>query len=126
MEHRTIRNLLLSSGILFLWTLSSCYNDNYQRLYPSGPCDTTNVTFSGSIMPIINSNCAGCHNSSYASGNISLDSYNNIVSAIKGGRFMGSIEQAPGYSAMPKGGGKLSNCDISSIQAWVNKGMPNN
>lgn len=126
MVHRTIKNLLLGSGMFFIWTFSSCYNDNYQRLYPSGPCDTTGVTFTATVMPIINSSCTGCHNSAYASGNISLDSYSNMVSAVNGGRFLGSIQQAPGYSAMPKGGGKLSSCNISKIEAWINQGMPNN
>jgi hypothetical protein len=29
-------------------------------------------------------------------------------------------------SAMPKGGGKLSDCDINKIRSWLNKGMLNN
>ncbi len=126
MAHRTIRTLLLGSGMFILWTFTSCYNDNYQTLYPSGPCDTTNVTFSANVMPILNSNCTGCHNSGYASGNISLDTYPHVVAAVNGGRFLGSIQQAPGYIAMPLGAGKLSTCDISKIEAWINKGMPNN
>lgn len=126
MEHRTIKNFILASGVFIIWAFSSCYNDNYQTLYPSGPCDTTGVTFTATVMPIISSNCTGCHSSTYASGNISLDNYSNIVSVVKGGRFLGSIQQAPGYSAMPKGGGKLSSCDISKIEAWINQGMLNN
>ncbi|MBE0650943.1 MAG: hypothetical protein IH595_08870 [Bacteroidales bacterium] len=126
MEHRTIRNLLLGSGMFIIWTLSSCYNDNYQTLYPSGPCDTTGVTFSATVKPILSTNCTGCHNSNFPSGSIALDTYSSVVSAVKGGRFLGSIQQAPGYIPMPQGAGKLSDCDISRIEAWINKGMPNN
>ncbi len=126
MEHRTIKNIILASGIFIICVFSSCYNDNYQTLYPSGSCDTTGVTFTNRVMPVISANCTGCHNSTYPSGNISLDSYSNLISVIKGGRFLGSIQQAPGYSAMPKGGGKLSNCNISKIEAWINQGMPDN
>jgi len=126
MEHRTIKNLLLLAGLMIVMALSSCYNDNYANLYPAGVCDTTNVTFTANVLPVINANCTGCHSGGAAAGNLSLANYNDIVASINSGRFLGSIRQDPGYSAMPKGGTPLSDCALAKIGNWVNKGMPNN
>ena len=42
------------------------------------------------------------------------------------GKLMGTINHASGFSAMPKGGAKLSNCQIAVVQKWVTAGAPNN
>jgi len=126
MELRIIKPFLLITGIVLVWLTSSCYNDNYQTLYPSGGCDTTNVTFTADVWPLISANCTGCHSGGAPSGNISLTNYSDVVAALNGGRFLGSINHDPGYSAMPKGGSKLSDCSILKIENWANQGMPNN
>ena len=107
--------------------LSSCYYDNYQELYPQqDSCDTTNVTFSGYVWPVINSNCTGCHSSSVPSGNVSLSNYNEIVTAAANGSLMGTIRHEAGYSPMPKGGGKLTDCEIKKLEIWIADGTPDN
>lgn len=91
------------------------------------PCDSANVTFSGSVQPIINNNCVSCHGSSNPSGGISLVDYNTVKASVDGGRFVGAIEQLQGFSPMPKiAGVKLSECNIGIINKWINQGMPNN
>jgi len=89
-------------------------------------CDTITVTFSGSIKPINDTYCKGCHSGSQPSGGISLTDYTSIKSAIDGGRYIGAIQQLTGYKAMPKGGSKLPDCNIVQITKWVNQGMPDN
>lgn len=89
-------------------------------------CDTVNVTFAGSIMPIIETYCKGCHSGSQPSGGIVLTGFETIKTAIDGGRFIGAVDQLPGYSAMPQGGSKLSSCNIVQIKKWIYQGMPNN
>ncbi len=118
---------MISLAMAVLLLLQACYNDNYQDLYPQPlNCDTTNVTFGKNVLPIITSNCTRCHSGAVPLGNISLENYNDVVASVNGGRFMGSIKHEQGYSAMPKGGGKLSDCDIKHIEIWVASGMPNN
>lgn len=126
MEHQTIKSLLIISGLLSFMALSSCYNDNYATLYPSGTCDTTNITFTADVLPVINANCTGCHSGGNPAGNILLVNYKDVVASLKTGRLMGSIRHDPGYSAMPKGGSKISNCDIAKITNWINQGSPDN
>ena len=89
-------------------------------------CDTTNVTFAKSISPIITNYCQGCHNNSNLSGGINLQGYTNIITHVNSGRLIGTIEQKSGFSPMPKGGTKLSDCNIKKIQIWVAAGAPNN
>jgi hypothetical protein len=39
---------------------------------------------------------------------------------------MGTVNHATGYSAMPKGGGKLTDCEIRQLQTWIDNGTLNN
>ena len=83
MEHRIIKSILkiiAPMSIVLFMGLQSCYYDNEEELYPNGsaPCDTSNVTFSNSVMPVINQYCISCHGGSFPQGNIFLDNYTNI------------------------------------------------
>lgn len=89
-------------------------------------CDTVNVTFSGSILPITDTYCKGCHSGSQPSGGLTLTDYNSIKSSVDGGRFIGAVEHQAGFSAMPKGSSKLPDCNIVQLTKWINQGMPNN
>jgi hypothetical protein len=113
--------------------MNSCYYDNEEELYPVAPaCDTSNVTYSGTIVPILQDNgCITCHSGQVPSGNISLEDYDDVASsaAIDPGNYgslYGSIDHAPGNSPMPKGGGKISDCSIAQVKAWIDDGYPNN
>ena len=88
-------------------------------------CDTTVFTYSGAVAPIINTYCKGCHNAASLGGGIDLSTYTG-VKASASGRLMGSINHLAGYSAMPQGGNKLSNCSLRQIQKWINAGKLNN
>lgn len=128
MEHRKIKfNLInaLSLGALML-VISSCYKDNEEDLYPDTGCNTANVSFAQTVWPVLNNNCVSCHNGPGASGGIRLGNHSEVVAAIDGGRFLGAIRHESGFSAMPQGGNKLSDCNISQIEAWIAQGKLNN
>jgi mono/diheme cytochrome c family protein len=118
--------------ISLLAILAGCYYDNEEELYPGEPaCDTTNVTYSGTIYPIISDNCFICHNSSTPQGNILLKDYATIsaaaqVPAGQAGSLYGAISHNPGNSAMPKNGTQLSDCKIRQVKAWIDAGTPDN
>jgi len=90
------------------------------------PCDTLNVTFTGSILPITDTYCKGCHSGSNPDGGVTLTNYTTVKASIASGRFMGSVEQKTGFTAMPKGSSKLPACNITQLKKWINNGMPNN
>ena len=92
----------------------------------NGDCDTTNVTWSGTIRQLIQTNCQGCHTSASPSGGVVLDSYSAVSNSAFNGSLLGSIQHSPGWTPMPFGGSKLAECDIAKIRIWVNAGAPNN
>ncbi|MEZ4981125.1 MAG: hypothetical protein R2769_05965 [Saprospiraceae bacterium] len=52
-------------------------------------CDTTNVTFSGTIAPIMNIYCVGCHGGGNPQGNISLTNYAEVKTYAANGKING-------------------------------------
>ena len=115
--------------ILFILALSSCYYDNEEALYPSfgAECDTTSVTFSGQIAPMLTNYCLSCHSNATAavSGNgIRLEDYTDVQSNTTA--IAGSIKQTGTFSPMPKNGGKLKPCLINQFDIWVINGALNN
>ena len=103
-----------------------------QDLHCDAMCDTTNVTFSGTIWPeIVQKHCFGCHNGSNASGGIHLENHSQIAAAAnkpagQPGSLWGAVNHAAGNFAMPKNQDKLSDCKIDQIRIWIQDGTPNN
>jgi hypothetical protein len=121
-----------TTGIIALFVVAfivyACYNDKEEMLYPqlSAACDTTNVTFSGTIKPLLSDNCYACHSNSNApsfGNNIRLENYNDVNSMLI--RMVNSVSWT-GYENMPKNGNKLSDCKIKEILIWQQNGAPNN
>ena len=108
--------------------VSSCYKDKKEILYPDNNCDTSNVTFTSTIKPIMNNFCAtsGCHQGAAAAAGIDLSNYSGAKIIADNGRLMGTINFSSGFSPMPKNASKLSTCDINKISSWINKGALNN
>ena len=115
MEHQIIKYSLLLTIALFI---SACYYDNKEDLYPfdTESCDLDNVTYSGTVNSILVSSCVSCHQQSNPSGGVRLDNYNEVLKVVDNGSLWGSINHEQGYSAMPLGGGKLSDCSLLQIK----------
>ena len=121
----SVASFILGVGLL----LSGCYYDNEEALYPtlSSGCDTTNVTFAGSIVPILSANCYSCHSNANAAQfgeNIRLESYADVKQNLD--RLYGAVTWQPGYSQMPKNSAQLSDCAIRTIDIWIQQGAPDN
>ena len=127
MEHQTTKKAFIILCVLIGFSLSSCYYDKKDVLYPEGAnCTTENVSFSQTVWPILNNNCVSCHSGPNASGGITMGNYNELIVAVNGGRFIGSIKHEAGFSSMPKNAPKLNDCNINQIDAWIAQGMLNN
>jgi mono/diheme cytochrome c family protein len=117
--------LLLLIPLAFLFP--ECYYDNVTDLYPAFvKCDTTNVTYSQTIAPIMTANCNSCHNTATASAGIITDTWAGLSGPAADGTLWKGVDQQPGISPMPKGGSRLSSCDLSKIKTWIDAGAPNN
>ena len=116
-------------GLLLALSAAGC---TYSHGDPAAvaPCDATpqTATYAGVVSPIFDRHCRECHGSSVAAtlgGGNDFGTYQGIR-RYPAASLLGSIEQAPGYDAMPKGRAKLAACDILRIRAWIDAGQPNN
>lgn len=120
------RNHILLLVAFFGICFSACYYDNAEELYPTNPCDLTDITYSADIVPIIDQSCNVCHSQALNLGNVTLEGYDNIKVYVDNGKFLSSILHDGQASPMPKGGDQLPDCEINKIQTWLNAGAPNN
>jgi mono/diheme cytochrome c family protein len=117
--------VLIVSGIVLF--LNACKHSPDEVIKPTPPpsdtitlCDSINVSFPGTVWPILQANCVGCHNStSSENGNIDMNNYADIARIASSGQLIGAIEHTYGHSAMPKNGNKLSVCSIAKIRRWI-------
>jgi hypothetical protein len=127
-----MKKIIAFAGLAII--LTGCYNDKYNKLYPATStavtCDTTAVSFSSTIQPILNSYCTSCHATggvgagygdftSYTTSLVSQATSGNLVTDI-------SITNTGDIHHMPQSQPSLSSCDIEKITAWVNQGAQNN
>lgn len=88
-------------------------------------CDTINpVTFSGTIWPIMQTSCSGCHTGTAPSGGVVLTNYANVAAAASNGSLLNSLK-GNGVTKMPLGG-SLTVCRIRQFEIWINNGHLNN
>ncbi|MCC6840646.1 MAG: hypothetical protein IT230_10850 [Flavobacteriales bacterium] len=109
---------LLASG--------GCYYDVEADLYPRNFCDTASVTFSGSVQPILQGNCAilGCHVPG-GTGTGDFTTYAGFLAQVQNGGVLNAIQHQGNVQPMPPSG-KLPDCQIRQIELWVNAGALNN
>lgn len=86
-------------------------------------CDSSVSGFASSIQPTMNKYCVGCHSASNASAGVDLSSHTGVKASVGKG-LMNSLDHV-GYFPMPKGGNKLSACEINQVRNWIKRGTPN-
>jgi hypothetical protein len=98
---------------------------------PGTTCDTTgNISYSTQLLPILQGNCIGCHNSTTTNGNVNLSGYDNvkaIATNIRNGHPLLSavVRKLPGFVGMPQTF-SLDECSIRKIELWIAQGTLNN
>jgi hypothetical protein len=102
------------------WITYGALNENCGEV-----CDTINpVTFSATLLPVLQLTCTGCHSGSAPAGSILLTTYQNVATVAANGLLMKSLN-GNGVTRMPPSG-PLSTCRIRQFQIWVNNGYQNN
>lgn len=112
--------------IIMVATLSRCYYDVEEEIYPKTECDTDNISYSIDVVPILQNNCYECHSEAVNQAGITLEGYDNLKTYVDNGRFLGAIKHDPGFSPMPQGRPQLPDCQIAKIEQWILDGAPNN
>jgi hypothetical protein len=102
------------------WIRYGALNENCGEV-----CDTINpVTFSGTIWPIMQTSCTGCHTGTSPGGGIAIANYANVQTLASNGSLMNSL-RGTGVSVMPKGS-SFTLCRIRQFDMWVKNGALNN
>ena len=109
-------------NLIYKWIQQGAKNNSCE----SSVCDTATVTYTASIRPILNTYCMGCHSSSAPQGGIDYSTYAGVKAKVDDGRLLGAINHQAGFSAMPKNGNKLSECDLAKFRIWIAAGAANN
>jgi hypothetical protein len=84
------------------------------------------VTYSGTIYPIIDNACQGCHSGTNPEGGLSLVTYAQISANALSGDLMNSLLGTNGFSLMPDNTTGIPQCNIDQIAAWIDAGAPEN
>lgn len=122
-----IRLSLLS--IVLVLSLSSCYYDKGDKLYPDAAiCDTINMNYTSSIKPILQTNCIdkGCHTTSANFGGVVLENYLGAKASVTGDKLINALKYISGGAKNMPPTGKLSDCEINKVEAWIRRGTPEN
>jgi cytochrome c553 len=83
-------------------------------------CDTTGITYTNFVKPLIQGKCQGCHSGTNPQGNLNLTQYPNVQSVALNGKLYAAITRTSGW--MPKNGQKLNDCNLQKIDAWIKAG----
>jgi hypothetical protein len=89
-------------------------------------CSLNNVTYSGTIRPIIQARCQGCHSGADPQGGLDFSTWPDLNAVAVDGRLAAAIQHLPGATAMPPNGPALSQCRIDQMLIWIGEGAPNN
>ena len=107
----------------FILYLSGCTYDDEELYYTT--CDTLNVTYSQTVMPLLNDRCISCHSNANPSGNVRLEEYDDVIIYVNSGQLSGSINHKQGFSPMPQNQPKLDDCTLRQIEKWIREGAKN-
>lgn len=118
--------LAISGFVIYLAGCSKASEDKLAG--NTTTCDTTKVSYSLQIVPIMQSICYSCHGSGNTggSGGIDLSTYTRLKVYAGNGYLVGNVTHAPGYVGMPYGLPMLPSCEVNTIVAWVHQGTLNN
>ena len=103
----------------------SCTYRNRQDIV-NQVCDTSNVTYSGTVAGLMTQYCTGCHGGSGPSAGIALETYAQVKFYASNGQLWGTMNHENGFKPMPQGTPKLDACTLSKLYAWIISGAPNN
>jgi hypothetical protein len=87
--------------------------------------DTTTITFSKTIQPLLETNCVGCHKTGSSSGGVLLDNYSNVKIYVTNNKIWNVMNYVKGYSPMPPSE-KLNDCQLLVMKKWIDNGALNN
>lgn len=115
--------IIISIVLVLVLTFNSCEKNEANIAPLATDCNITNVTYSNTIQPIINLNCAyslSCH--SGGSIHVDLSTYENLKEYANNGRLYEQLFVE--YKMPPSPQPLLDMCEATQIKVWINNGSP--
>jgi len=109
-------------ALIAQWIQQGAQNNSCE----SAVCDTLNVTYAGTIRPMVQQRCQGCHSGATPQGGLDFSTWGNLNLVATDGRLAGAIQHQATFTAMPPSGPMLSDCRIAQFLEWIDQGAPNN
>jgi len=113
--------LLFAFGVL----ITACQDDDAEVVITASQevCDSLDILYTNDVAPILaDAGCSGSYCHGGGAGGINLSDYENAKTVAESPKFLKSIRHESGASPMPKGGNKLSDQQIETIECWVKSG----
>lgn len=112
-------------GAMF-W-LGSCSKESADRLAGnSASCDTTNVSYSKQVLPILQDDCYTCHQGNNSFSGIDLSNFAILQAHVQNGDLKSAVTHTGTVTPMPYQLPMLPSCEVNTIVAWVDQGALNN
>ena len=75
---KILETTLIATIVIMVMLVAGCFYDSEEYLFPTlnTQCDTVNITYAASVIPILDNHCLSCHSNSTAAafgGNIALE-----------------------------------------------------
>ncbi|MFN8348990.1 MAG: hypothetical protein U0X91_28580 [Spirosomataceae bacterium] len=119
--------LTVGGVVIFLIAFfQSCINEKPKS--DVQPCNNKIISFANDVKPILIKSCYSCHDNRNHFGGCKLEDFTDVQNWVSSGELQYSIYYDTDNIPIPKmpKGGKLSECDITVINNWVNQGAENN
>lgn len=91
------------------------------------------VSFSGDIMPLLQSRCVNCHGGAQIARGLDLKSYDSVMAGSQNGPVVSAGDAAKSLIVkvvtsgnMPKRGQRLTPAEVQLLTDWINAGATNN
>lgn len=116
----------LSALVFFLLFISSCRYDHLPDPVKSS-CDSTFVTYHGTVLPILQQHCYSCHSGAVLSGGVDLGVYANVKFYADEGSLWSVTCRDGNFPPMPPDvSARLDSCELGKLKKWIREGAQNN
>ena len=132
-----MKSVITGSFLLLSVFCTGCLYDKFTPPPPAplpASCDTTNVTYTAVIKPILQQNCYECHSTTASNsqrpGYLFFDNFNELKTIALAQSPASNLRDRINHRGispfMPFQRTKLDACTIRKIEKWVEAGCPNN
>jgi hypothetical protein len=109
--------------ILIISGLAACRYDVEETLYGS-KCPDVIETYEGSVRPLLETHCTGCHSGAFPESGLDLTTYTSVRQATLEGSLLEVLTLPESNSRSMPPNGALDSCQIVLLQNWAALGAP--